>query len=204
MNSHLSAGTRAGLRQQIAEKRNVIRDGRILDNAELGPDGRAHTFSELPFLLFRDVHLGRELARFAGGIAELPELRESRRRRDEQDDGKRRCFHDGLTSEGFWIGDERRLRKWPPVGSSLDGDVPESPDGVVVLQSSPGGVANDNPRAKVLVQRLQPRPQVHVVADDRVAHDRPRADVAGDHLPRIHADTDIEGTFPSACHLRLS
>ena len=67
---------------------------------------------------------------------------------------------------------------------AFDDDVAERPEIVVVRQSGPGVLADDNPRPVLLVQRFEPRPEVHGVADHRVAHDRVRADIAGDHRAR--------------------
>src|SRR5918993_1497469 len=52
-------------------------------------------------------------------------------------------------------------------------------------QTTARGVADDNPRFVILVQRLQPRAEVHIIADDGVAHDRRGPDVPRDHVSRI-------------------
>src|SRR6476661_10100652 len=62
-------------------------------------------------------------------------------------------------------------------------DIAEGADVVVACQSCSASVTDDYAAAIFLVQRFQPRSQVDVVADDRVAHDRLRPDVACDHVP---------------------
>src|SRR4030095_17125486 len=52
-------------------------------------------------------------------------------------------------------------------------------------------LADQNPRAVILVERLDPGAQVHRVTDDGVAHARHGADVAGGHLSRIDADPPL-------------
>ena len=70
-----------------------------------------------------------------------------------------------------------------------------SPSGLrvnVPVQAAARRVADDNPSAVLLVQRFEPRSEVHGVADHRVAHDLVRPDVAGDHRSGVDADPDVE------------
>ena len=75
---------------------------------------------------------------------------------------------------------------------AFDDDVAERPEDVSARELSSGSVTDDNPGPVLFVQRLEPRAEVHRVADDGVAHDRVRSDVAGDHRPGIDADADVE------------
>src|SRR5690349_11124648 len=74
----------------------------------------------------------------------------------------------------------------------FDDDVAERPEVICALQLLACGVANDNPSAELLVERLEPRAEVHGVANHGVAHDRLAPDIARDHRPRVDPDADIE------------
>ncbi len=54
---------------------------------------------------------------------------------------------------------------------ALDHDVAQRADVVVPFEPDSGCVANDNAGLVVLIQRFEPRAEVHVVADHGVAHD---------------------------------
>ena len=100
---------------------------------------------------------------------------------------------------------DRRARLVPPdhfengdrLRLALDDDVAERSQIVSACQLRARSVADDNPGAVLLVQRLEPRAEIHRVADDGVAHDRIRSDVAGDHRPGVDADADVELGKPS-------
>ena len=78
------------------------------------------------------------------------------------------------------------------LGFALYNDVAERRKIVSALQLPARRLADDNPGAVLLVQRLEPRAEVHGIPDDRIAHDRFGADVAGNHRPGIDADADVQ------------
>src|SRR4029078_8831628 len=80
----------------------------------------------------------------------------------------------------------------------LHDDVAQGSDVVLPREPGPGRVAHDKAGFVFLVEGLQARPQVHVVADHRVAHDRRRPDIAGDHVAGIDADANIALGHPRA------
>src|SRR6187399_3132795 len=77
------------------------------------------------------------------------------------------------------------------LGAALDVHFANRPRRHRYRQLRPGRFADQDVRAVLLVQRFEPRPKVHRVADDRVAHDRLGSDVAGDHLAGVDADADV-------------
>src|SRR5258705_5936194 len=75
---------------------------------------------------------------------------------------------------------------------AFDHDVAERSKLILPFQPPASGFADDNPSAVLFVQRLEPRAQIHGVADHRIAHDRLASDVSGDHRAGIDADADAE------------
>src|SRR6266545_520416 len=74
----------------------------------------------------------------------------------------------------------------------LHDDVAQRPELVLAFQPLARGVANDNPSAELLVERLEPRAQIHGVTNHGVAHDRLAPDIAGDHRTRVDPDADVQ------------
>src|SRR5262249_14613978 len=62
----------------------------------------------------------------------------------------------------------------------------------VVLQLLEGELAEQDVDPIVLRRALEPRRQIHRVADDRVLHPLERADVAGDELAGVDPDADAD------------
>src|SRR4030095_5319840 len=75
---------------------------------------------------------------------------------------------------------------------ALHDNVTERMDIITSFQPGSCRLADDDPRSVVLVQRLQAGAEIDGIADHGVAHDRLRADVAGDHVAGVDADADIE------------
>src|SRR3954469_16205769 len=78
------------------------------------------------------------------------------------------------------------------LGFAFDENVAERTKLIRTAQPLARRIADDNPSAVLLVERFEPRSQVDRVANHRVAHDRVRPDVAGNHRPRVDADADVE------------
>ena len=70
------------------------------------------------------------------------------------------------------------------LGLALHHDVAERPKEVSAGQRVACSLADDNPSPVLLVQRFEPRAEVHRIADDGVAHDGLGPDVARDHRAR--------------------
>src|SRR5438093_1547258 len=92
--------------------------------------------------------------------------------------------HGGSPADHFEDRDRMRL--------PFHDDVAERPELILALQSLACGVANDNPSAELLVERLEPRAQIDRIANHRIAHDRLASDVPGDHRTGVDSDADVE------------
>src|ERR1051325_6872160 len=79
---------------------------------------------------------------------------------------------------------------WPSL--AFHHDVSQRSEYVSIRQSRPSSVADDDPGAVLLIERFKPRSEVDGVADNRIAHNGFRPDVARDHRPGVDADADVE------------
>ena len=193
MKVHGQAGPRARLRQRGADERHVAVHGRVLHDAVAGADLLADLGAELLLLGLGDLDVAHVVGLLDGAAdaADLPELLAARPAAGRRAPGAvipRRCtsaHHDGLNLE-----DRHGL------ALALHGHRAQRTDIILPFQQRPGRLADDDPGAVLLVQRLEPGAQVHRVADHGVAHDRVGADVAGHHLAAVDADADVQARPP--------